>query len=273
MSVGYDVRYPTMTVIRDFTQPDTAPDYFIDFLKFLDSSENTKNLRVEYDKRMNLTPGQKILDLGCGIGGATFPIAEVVGSTGLVAGLDVSSALVEVARRRARDQPGIEFRVGDACAIPYPDEFFDAARSERVFLYLPDRLGAIAEMRRVVKRGGRIFLIDTDFDCTAIYSTKPALTRKMTSIVAASMPNANSGRELPALAKHAGLKNIKSETFSNTTPYEFMLRVMMSSLLAAVESGMVSHAEVEEWLNEQAARQANGEFFHAWLLVFVSATV
>jgi ubiquinone/menaquinone biosynthesis C-methylase UbiE len=262
-----------MTAIRDFTQPDTAPDYFIDFLEFLDSSENTKNLRIEYCKRMHLAPGQKILDLGCGIGGATFPIAEVTGSTGLVAGLDVSSALVEVARRRAHDQPGIEFRVGDACAIPYPDEFFDSARSERVFLYLPDRLGAIAEMRRVVKKGGRIFLIDTDFDCMAIYSTKPALTRKMTSIVAASMPNGNSGRELPALAKRAGLKNINTETFSGTTPYEFMLRAMVNSLWTGVARGVVSRAEVEEWLNEQAALQTNGEFFHAWLLVLVSATV
>jgi ubiquinone/menaquinone biosynthesis C-methylase UbiE len=91
-----------MAVIRDFTQPDTAPDYFIDFLEFLDSSETTKNLRIEYGKRMNLSPGQKILDLGCGIGGAIFPIAEVTGPTGLVAGLDVSSALVEVARRRVQ---------------------------------------------------------------------------------------------------------------------------------------------------------------------------
>jgi ubiquinone/menaquinone biosynthesis C-methylase UbiE len=91
-----------MAVIRDFTQPDTAPDYFIDFLEFLDSSETTKNRRIEYGKRMNLSPGQKILDLGCGIGGAIFPIAEVTGPTGLVAGLDVSSALVEVARRRVQ---------------------------------------------------------------------------------------------------------------------------------------------------------------------------
>ena len=96
-----------MTVIRDFTQPDTAPDYFIDFRKFLDSSENIKNLRVEYDKRMNLTPGQKIVDLGCGIGGATFPIAEVVGSTGLVAGLDVSSPLVEVGVELSRPMVAI----------------------------------------------------------------------------------------------------------------------------------------------------------------------
>jgi hypothetical protein len=49
-------------------------------------------------------------------------------------------------------------------------------------------------------------LIDTDLDGTAIYSKKPVLTRKLTSVVAASVPNRNSGRELPALARQARLK-------------------------------------------------------------------
>ena len=60
-------------------------------------------------------------------------------------------------------------------------------------------------MMRVTKPGGRVVLMDTDIDCTAIHSTNPALTRKMTSIMAASLPNPNSARELPALAKQAGL--------------------------------------------------------------------
>ena len=53
----------------------------------------------------------------------------------------------------------MEFRVGEACAIPYPDGFFDAGRCERVFLYVPDRLAAIQEMRRVLKPGGRVAVI------------------------------------------------------------------------------------------------------------------
>jgi ubiquinone/menaquinone biosynthesis C-methylase UbiE len=262
-----------MAELSKFTQPNESPGYFIDFLNFLDNHEEIRKLRIETTKRMQVVAGQKILDLGCGIGGATFLIADLTGPAGLVAGVDVSSALIDAAKHRARSWPGIEFRVGDACAIPYPDGYFDAARSERVFLYLPDRLGAIHEMQRVVRPGGRVSLLDTDIDSTAIYSTNPAMTRKMTSIVAALMPNPNSARELPALSKRAGLKNINIETFAITSPYEFLVRVMTDSLVKAAESGIITRTEVDEWLGEQAAIHASGDFFQAWLFVLVTGTV
>ena len=262
-----------MSKMDQFTQPDVAPTYFIEFLRLLDNHADVKNLRAEISKRMDLAIGNKVLDLGCGMGGATFQIADATGPTGLTAGVDISSALIEVARRRAGNRPGLEFRVGDACAIPYPDGFFDVARSERLLLYLPDRLGAIHEMKRVVKAGGRVHLVDTDIDSTAIYSNKPDLTRKMTSIVAASIPNPNSGRELPALAKQAGLKDVKTETFAASTPHEFFLRAMATSLSKAAEDGIVPRSEVDECLAEQASLHSKGDFFQAWLFVAVSGTV
>ena len=262
-----------MAEISNFTQPDTSPAYFIDFLDFLDNHPDVKNVRTVTASRMNLAPGHKVLDLGCGVGGATLLLAELTGPTGLAAGLDVSSALIDVATRRTVNRPGIEFGVGDACGIPYPDGFFDVARSERVFLYLPDRLAAIREMKRVVKPGGRVCLMDTDFDATAIYSAKLALTRKMTSIIAASMPNPNSARDLPALARQAGLKDVKTETFAVTTPHEFFVHAMAGSLFKAAEDGAVPRSEVDEWLGEQSSFHASGDFFQMWFLVFVQGTV
>jgi len=222
---------------------------------------------------LQLAAGQKALDVGCGIGGGTLPLAEITGPTGLAAGVDISWAMIEEAKRRSKGRAGTEFQVGQACAIPYPDQYFDAARSERVFLYLPDRLGAINEMRRVVKPGGRIVLLDTDMDSTAVYSKKLALTRKLTSIVAATMPNPNSARELPALIRKAGLRDIKVETLGLGTPHEFFMRVMGGALEKAVKQGIVSGNEVEEWLEDQAALAASGDFFQAWHYVVVSGTV
>jgi ubiquinone/menaquinone biosynthesis C-methylase UbiE len=257
-----------MSEIGKFTQPDTAPAYFIDFLDSLDNQTGIRNFRAEAAGRLNLSPGDKVLDVGCGIGGATFPLADLTGPTGVAAGLDVSTALIDVATRRAKNRPGIGFHAGDACTIPYPDGFFDAARTERVFLYLPDRLAAIHEMKRVVKPGGRVSLIDTDIDSTAIYSKKPALTRKMTSIVAASLPNPNSARELPALARQSGLADLKAETFAVVTPYEFLVRVMAGSLSRAAEDGVVSRSEVDEWLGEQASLHAKDDFFQMWFVLW-----
>src|SRR2546425_11554726 len=105
------------------------------------------------------------------------------------------------------------------------------------------RISPVAEDTRAPIDVG---VIDTELDCTAVYSKKPALTRKMTSLVAATMPNPNSARELPALARRAGLKNVKTETFAIATPHEFFVRVMAGSLMKAAEDGIVGRAEVDE---------------------------
>jgi ubiquinone/menaquinone biosynthesis C-methylase UbiE len=262
-----------MSQLTGFTQPDVAPSYFIEFLEFLDNDANIKKFRAIRDERLNLVRGAKILDVGCGIGGAMLPIADAVGPTGRVVGIDLSSAMIEAARRRAGNRPDIAFHIGDACEIPYPDGFFDGAISERLFLYLPDRLGAIHEMKRVVEPGGRVCLLDTDIDSTALYSTRPDLARKMTSLVAASIPNPSSGRELPALAKQCGLKDIRTEVFAWMTPHSFFLRAMGGTILKAADDGAVLLAEAEACLAEQAALEANGDFFQAWMMVLVSGVV
>jgi ubiquinone/menaquinone biosynthesis C-methylase UbiE len=117
-----------MSKIGNFTKPDTSPAYFIEFLVFFDNRAEVTNLRKEAAKRLNLVAGDKVLDVGCGIGGATFPLAEITGPKGLAAGVDISSAMIEVASRRCGTREGMEFRVGEACTIPYADDFFDVAR-------------------------------------------------------------------------------------------------------------------------------------------------
>lgn len=262
-----------MSEVAQFTQPDSSPDYFIKFLDFLDKLPDVERPRRDVLDRMNLTTGAKALDVGCGIGGATFGLSAAVGPTGLAAGIDISSALVGVASARAAGRQGIEFKIADVAAIPYPDGFFDAVRSERVFLYLPDRAKAIQEMMRVTRPGGRVVIMDTDVDCTAIHSSNPALGRKMLSLTVASMPNPYSGRELPSLMRRAGLKDVRVDLLALQTPYEFFAQAIPSSLHKAADAGQVAHAEVDEWLLDLAELNERGEFLQMWIFVLVSGTV
>jgi ubiquinone/menaquinone biosynthesis C-methylase UbiE len=261
-----------MSLVSQFARSDGQPDYLVEFLDQLDSDAPIRAARVAVAERI-AKPGDKVLDAGCGVGGATLVFLERVGPGGLVAGVDINSALIDVAARRAQARRGAQFQVADALAIPYPSGFFDAAYCERVFLYLPNRLAALQELRRVVKPGGSICLVDADIDAMAIYSTRPELTRKLTSTVAAAIPNPNSARELPALARLAGLDKMQAETFAVRVPYQFMAHAIGGVLQQAVQRGVVDKAEFDEWWDEQARLQESGDFFFAWMAVRIFGTV
>jgi ubiquinone/menaquinone biosynthesis C-methylase UbiE len=108
--------------------------------------------------RTALEPGQRVLDLCCGAGASAIPAAHAVGPEGQVVGVDVSQALLELARRRA-DAEGLtnlELRCTDATATGCADGEFDAVICVFGVFFLPDRVGFTREMWRMVAPGGTL---------------------------------------------------------------------------------------------------------------------
>ena len=129
----------------------------------------TRRLRTWERDQLGLTRGQRLLDVGCGLGEAALALAEDLGDRGAVVGIDVSEQMLRVARINARSaRCRVRFTVGDACSLDEPDDSFDAARSERTLQWLADPAAAVAEMVRVVRSGGRVSLIDTDWSTFTI---------------------------------------------------------------------------------------------------------
>jgi arsenite methyltransferase len=114
-----------------------------------------------------LQPGERILDIGSGPGLLVAEMAEVVGQSGRVTGLEISDSMLALGRRRCAD-PSIRDRVAfvkaDAVALPFPDGTFDVAVSTQVYEYVADLKAAFAELHRVLRPGGRALIIDTDWD-------------------------------------------------------------------------------------------------------------
>src|SRR5690349_2496687 len=100
-----------------------------------------------------LTPGARVLDVGCGPGTITVDIAQRV-APGRVIGMDASPAVIEQARADATDVDNLEFVTGDVYALDTPDDTFDVVHAHQVLQHLPDPVGALREMRRVCKPGG-----------------------------------------------------------------------------------------------------------------------
>jgi ubiquinone/menaquinone biosynthesis C-methylase UbiE len=102
------------------------------------------------------TPGKRILDLACGPGTLSFPLAHAVSPGGEVVGIDLAPGMIEVARSETPAGLPVRFELMDMEHLRFPDHSFDAAVSGHGFQFVPDLRRALAESRRVLKPGSRM---------------------------------------------------------------------------------------------------------------------
>jgi SAM-dependent methyltransferase len=102
-----------------------------------------------------LPPGASVLDIGCGTGTTTMQLADRVGSSGRVLGVDLSSRMLARARERAADRPNVTFAIEDASSMVV-DAPFDALFSRNGVMFFDDPLKAFSHLRSLVAPGGRL---------------------------------------------------------------------------------------------------------------------
>ena len=109
--------------------------------------------------------GDNMLDMPCGDGVYTVLLAEKVGSSGSVVGVDLSASYLASARARADHLAGaarIRFQAGNIAALPFEDNSFDLIWCAQSMYSLPDPLSALRELRRVVRPSGTISVFEND---------------------------------------------------------------------------------------------------------------
>jgi ubiquinone/menaquinone biosynthesis C-methylase UbiE len=175
------------------------------FTSLLGLGMNRPNSRMIVEMA-GIMPGDKILDIGCGTGNLTFTARKAVGASGVAYGIDASPEMIDVAQKKAkRLGSDTVFDLGLIEKMPYPDEAFDVAISRLVIHHLPDDLKrqGLAEISRVLKPGGRVFL--ADFNPPA----NPILAHVTMAMVGHGMMQTNM-LALPGMLAQAGFVEVAS---------------------------------------------------------------
>ncbi len=148
-----------------------------------------------------ITKGKKLLEIGCGAGTNTVYIAKRTGAD--ITAIDLSPDMVETAKSKARKLKNVNFRVADAQKLPFKDNSFDIAISQSVTSFTKDKLKAIKEYKRVLKKGGFLGLIEP----TWLHSKPPKdLVNYIKNVTDGCSPETED--KWSGLMKKAGLKEV-----------------------------------------------------------------
>jgi len=188
----------------------------------LDSDEEALRLERQtgiYGSRddlryLALSPGERVLDAGCGSGAITRAIGRAV-AQGLATGVDREPKYIDFARRKAAAEGlhNVHFEVGDVLSLPFEDGSFDVVWSKHVLQWVRQRKQALAEFKRVVRPGGRVVCCNFDGFCAHHYPVDTELKQDVDLWFKEASRDLGFdnflGRKLPPMFLEAGLKDLK----------------------------------------------------------------
>jgi ubiquinone/menaquinone biosynthesis C-methylase UbiE len=240
----------------------TNPAFFAQFMETSHARQTARRYQQEMLARLELAVGATVLDIGCGTGQDSQELAQVVGSSGRVVGIDKSETMLQTARTRAAQaQLPIEFVLADATHLPFTDASFDGCWASRVLAHVGEPEVALAEMVRVARPGARVVVADGDLDLTIVDIPDRTLTRKIVHAACDQMQHPWLGRQLPRLLQQAGLSDIKVEGRMMRLDYAFFQMVFQGMLQRTQASGALSEEELTHFWSALEQAEKEQRFF------------
>jgi len=256
-------------------QSDETVQMMVGLLDLQDAAPSMRRLRDWALGAADVQPGHRVVDVGSGTGTMARELADLVGPTGQVTGIEPNSKLRTIATERAARQPdppasgnrgSISFVEGLATRLPLPDHSVDLVWCERVMQHLADPQGAMNEFARVLRPGGRALVLDSDHASRVTSDVDFAVEAKITAAFFAMTPNPRAARHIPRQAIEAGFTvdpDVGSAALVMMAIPPGAPSLLEVSARQAVAAGTLSAEEAQQAIDRQRAAAAAGHGFSA----------
>jgi SAM-dependent methyltransferase len=207
-------------------------------------------------ERIGIHAGEKVIDLGCGPGGALHLLAKRVGARGSVLGLERGPRFVELARRFVADLALAQVEVceGDAYATGLPRAAFDGAHMRLVLVNVPRPEEIVREMVALVRPGGWVASLEADWLTHICDPPLPAWSRLIDAFVANCAAHGIDpfiGRRVHRLLRDAGVVDIEIDPVCHAYPLGHDRRPILHDFIGNVRDALLAADLVHaEQLNE-----------------------
>ena len=234
---------------RDVDKGDVSARFVADLDR---TADHLHDARLEVIRLLDLRSGSSVLDVGSGTGAFLIDVART--HTVHAVGIDSSEVMVETASDRAAAAGvDVQFVVGDAQRLDFPDDSFDRVNCSLVLMHLVDPATAVSEMARVLAPGGRIAISEPDHDSFMIDSDDLTVARAIRGQIVAATRNPTMGRRLSRVVAESGLKVLDVSGFAIRFPTQQVasnqFRVF-DRLDDAVRAGEVDSEAADKWRRE-----------------------
>ncbi|NEA36383.1 methyltransferase domain-containing protein [Streptomyces sp. SID13031] len=216
---------------------------------------------------LRLAPGDTCVDVGCGDGTA---VADLTDAHLKTIGVDSDPAAIAIARART---PDAVFHVAPSDDLPLEDESVDGYHAARLFHLLADPRPTITEARRVLRPAGRIVLVGQDYGFLLLHSDDPDLTDVVELGLESRSVAPRAARGFRDLLLDAGFHDVEVVVHTEVvTDHRRLADQLAEAATAAVDKALITRADADGWLAEQADRGRRGRFLAVAPTLQVSGT-
>lgn len=214
---------------------------------------------------LRLRPGETVLDVGCGPGFLLAEMAEEVGAHGKLSGIDASADMIAGARQRCQGIATVTLQEANALALPFADNTFDVVVSTQVYEYVADIATALREAARVLRPGGRLLIVATDWESSVWNNSDEARMARVLEAWREHGADSRLPRSLPKYLRGAGLALHKVDVIPiiniEYDPSAYSHSMINVLVKFAVGRQNFTAAELQAWADDLKAYGERGEYF------------